>query len=172
MRKLCAVIVAASVALSGCGSSSNPAGPSNPGGSNNPGGPSNGSASMRVDGIQVNAISVSAQYANNLLAIGLGDLRFTLGFAVVVTGPGTYAVPPSSFTDPGVGNNAFLTETNGGSVIGGWHAAISTGGSGSVTITSLTSTAVAGTFRFTLIPSPVTSGGNREITEGQFNIRF
>ena len=47
------------------------------------------------------------------------------------------------------------------------------GGSGSVTITSLSSTAARGNFAFTAPPSAGSGAtGNRVITEGVFNVTF
>jgi hypothetical protein len=64
--------------------------------------------------------------------------------------------------------NGLLIQATGAS----WTANL-TQGSGTVKITSLTSTAVAGNFSFTLVPTSGTAAaGNRVISDGAFNIKF
>lgn len=138
------------------------------GGSNSVTGPVSlpqGSMSARIDGSDWNAsAALTASFSGQILGIAGTDGGFTtLGFAVVASAPGTYAIGPGQPT------NAILsTSANAGS----WVAS-TVGGSGSITITSISATAAAGTFTFNMIPSP-NSGttGNRSVTSGSFSVKY
>ena len=47
-----------------------------------------------------------------------------------------------------------------------------TGGSGTLTVTAIDATHVAGTFAFTAVAGGGGSGGPRQVTNGQFDIKF
>jgi len=122
--------------------------------------PANGSMTATIDGAAWNAsLTVHASSTNGIVGVAGTDATQTIAFALAANGPGTYSIGPLS------PENAELT-TTGGIV---FTAAGNVGG-GSVTITSLTSTAVAGTFTFTMVKSG--GGANRSVTNGAFNIKF
>jgi hypothetical protein len=77
-----------------------------------------------------------------------------------VTGPGTYSVQNSGVSF------AHIIE------FGRHWTSSHPGGSGTVTVTALTTTRVAGTFSFVAVPDPGTPGGTRHVTNGQFDIAF
>jgi hypothetical protein len=124
----------------------------------------NGSMSAKIDGSTWNSVATTATYNNGSLIISGADTSnppHALGMGVVATGPGTFQVNQQS--------PANATLINGSAT---WVASI-VGGSGTIIITSLTSTSVSGTFSFTMIPTPgSTSSGNKVITEGVFNVTF
>jgi hypothetical protein len=149
--------------LAGCGGSS-PTGPS----SNTQ---STSSLTARIDGTQWTAASgIFGNYQNNILSIGGSNTgsQVTLGFAVGRGDGGPLTTATYSF-GPLEGHNATLYM---GNPVQGWFGGPNFG-SGTVTITALSSTGAAGTFTFTLVPTPGTgSSGNKAITQGLFNIRF
>lgn len=77
-----------------------------------------------------------------------------------VTGPGTYTVQNSGVSF------AHIMEFRRH-----WTS-VNAGGSGTVRVTVLTATRVAGTFSFVAPPDPGTPGGPRRVTDGQFDIAF
>ena len=118
----------------------------------------NGSMSAKFDGVQWNATaSVKATNTNGIIAIAGTDASFqSLAFALAAKLPGSYNI--------GLVNGANAEFVSGAKA---WTAAGNIGG-GVITITSLTTTAVAGSFTFTLM-----SGGvAKSVTNGQFNIKF
>ncbi len=133
-------------------------------GSSSTGPAANGSAPMtaKIDGTAWSAPSASGSYGNGILAFAGANLQLgTIGVGVIASGPGTYAI--------GVGGPGNASVSIGGQA---WSAAI-TGGSGSVTITSLTSTGAQGTFQFTAVPATGTgASGNKVVTEGTFDVTF
>jgi hypothetical protein len=122
-----------------------------------------GSMGAKVDGATWNAtLAVSAVNNNGIIAIAGNDGTQTLGFGLAANGTGTYTIGPLSPT------NGLLIQSGGAA----WTANLSRG-SGTVTVTSLTAAAVAGTFSFTLVASPGTpANANKVISDGVFNIRF
>lgn len=122
-----------------------------------------GSITAKIDGTQwVATASASATRSNgNIIAIAGTDIQTTLAFAFSGTGPGTY---PIGVTSP---VNAILTQ-NGSNA---WTAAV-TRGSGSITITALDATHVAGTFNFTLLPQAAGVTAGKTLTDGAFDVKF
>jgi hypothetical protein len=124
-----------------------------------------GSISARIDGVQWSSIVTAAQYTNTGLIISGADNSnppHALGLGVAAVAPGTYQI-----TLPNPTANASWTV--GPST---WQASL-IGGSGTVTITSLTSTGAAGTFSFTMVAVPNTAAsGSKAITDGVFNVTF
>jgi hypothetical protein len=80
-----------------------------------------------------------------------------------VTGPGTHpVVPPSPYS-------AFVNEQFGER---SWISSLP-GGTGSVTVTSVSATRIAGTFQFEAVPVPNTAAtGKRVVTDGRFDVEF
>jgi len=145
-------------AASGCGGSDDVAGPGNV---NLP----QGSMSARIDGSDWKAsAALTAAYSGQILAVAGTDGSFlTLGFAVAASAPGTYTIGPAQPT------NALLTN---GTTAASW-VAVTTRGSGSITITSISATAATGTFTFNMIPDGNSgSTGNRSVTSGTFSVKY
>jgi hypothetical protein len=150
------------LAALGCGKDGDP---TDPGDNTDPGNLAVGTFTARIDGQQWTAVApVAVTYVGGILALGGSSQNFTtIAFAVIASAPGTYAVGPTSPT------NALMTI---GSTSGTWVAR-STGGSGSVTITTLTSTSAGGTFQFSMVPDGNGSNtGTKAVTNGAFNVTF
>ena len=130
--------------------------------------PTSGSSlSFKIDGSLLTATSVTATFTNGVLAVGGGDASKAtiLGFALATSsvGAGTYTLGPLSSA------NAFLQLGNPAL---GWNAAVGIG-SGSIVLTTLTTTSASGTFSFNLVALPNTAAtGTKAITEGAFNVKF
>ena len=154
------IAVTCVVALLACGGDGGgPAGP------NNPNIPSSGSLTARIDGVQYTPLSVNVVVSQNppIIALGSADAAGrALGFAFsTANGTGAQSIGPGSLA------NANLSQ---GGV--GWIAAQSVG-SGTITITTLTTNRAVGTFTFTLETS--VAGANpptRQITQGAFDVTF
>jgi hypothetical protein len=126
----------------------------------------NGSMSAVVNGDDWNAtLSVQAAYTNGILAIaGVDGGNVTIAVATAASGPGSYPIGVPSST------NASYTMGGGQALV--WQA-VSTLGSGSMEIETLTATSASGTFHFEL-PAVTTSGatGTKSITNGKFEVKF
>jgi len=101
---------------------------------------------------------------------GTGFITADLAYAIVMTAsklgpltPGTYAV---GLVNP-TGSNAVI----GGSNSAGWGAS-STGGSGSITFTSITNNHVTGTFTFDVAPVTGSATGTLQIRNGKFDLSY
>jgi hypothetical protein len=139
----------------------NPNNPNNPGGS---GGPINGSFTAVVDGTAFNASIIIPAMSSGASAIGASSSSLTIAFAWLDQGVGTYTIGQS------IGMNANLTLVATGSPQ--WIAA-ATMGSGTLNITTRTTNRVAGTFNFSMVPSPGgTATGTRNVTNGAFDVTF
>jgi len=144
----------------------NPTGPPAGGGG---GGATNGTFSAQINGSTWSAtgtVNVSRQPPNFIGLSGFGFAGNT-AYSVVLgignaTGPGTHSFNISAGGD---GSSLII-----GGTTTGWGTAFS-GGNGSVTITSLTSNRIVGTFSGTAVPSSG-SAGNLVITNGQFDLTF
>ena len=122
--------------------------------------------SAQIDGVAWSSSATSsASYHNQFLSIfgvdsnGRG-ITFGLG---MVTGPGTYSLAYLNLN----GSSAIVTDSSGY----GWNTALPPGGTGSITITTLTSTWVAGTFSFDAVPAAGGATGTIHVTYGQFNLK-
>jgi hypothetical protein len=144
--------VGAAMAL-GCGGGDGNTGPNN--------GPNNGSMSATVDGSGWTARSVAATKTAGFVGVGGGASDgSTIAFAFP-DHTGTFTVAGQD------GTNASYTA--GGK---SWNAVFGSGGSGTITVTALDASHVAGTFSFT---APGLSGGatgTKTVTNGTFNIEF
>jgi len=107
------------------------------------------------------ALGLTAVHANNQVSISGSNNQYALQvIAAGVQGPGTYPISSSTATTVAL------------SLVGtaqAWFAG-PTLGSGSVTITSLTATIVAGTFSVTVGPGGGGASGNKVIASGVFNV--
>ena len=149
-------------------------GSGNSGGNNNPTGPdgtgaTNGSFTAVVNGVTWNAIGTVAvsRQQNNFIGIAASGFAGSTNYAFVVgianaTGPGTHSF---LVTAGGDGSSLII-----GGTTTGWGTAFN-GGTGSVTITSLTANRIVGTFSGTAVPSSGTAA-NLVITNGSFDITF
>jgi hypothetical protein len=162
-------------AFAGCGggddgdgnSGGNPAGPSG-GGS---GGPTNGTLTARIDGVTWTATAVvGGTYTGGVLSVAGSDpASQAIGFALSVSGPGTYSITNLN------GLNFVLTiPTAGQSIAPVWLSLITqAGSSGTLTINSLSATGASGTFSFVATAAPGTPAtGSKNVTEGVFTVRF
>ena len=168
MRVSKALAVVATLFALGCGgggggnNNGNPTGPV-------PGGATNGTFTAQINGVTWSAtgtVNVSKQPPS---FIGLGASGFAGGTAYAfvlgignATGPGTH-----SFNVFAGGDGSSLVI---GGTTSGWGTAFQ-GGTGSVTITVLTSNHIVGTFSGTAVPSSG-SAANLVITNGQFDLTF
>ena len=91
-------------------------------------------------------------------------ITLALGY---LSGPGTYPLGVNQGTTAGGSGLVFATQ---GTSIGTWSTNL-LGNAGTVTITSLTSTRIVGTFQFTAPPqSFTTTTGTRTVTNGAFDL--
>ena len=128
-----------------------------------------GSMSATIDGAAWSSAGAVASFsANDLLVVGGSDLTTGISFGIHAPGPGTYVIPGAGLR---AGDNALLSQFDSG-VLSLWTADFARG-SGTVTLTTLTSTGAAGTFNFNAVANPGTAAtGTKSITGGTFNLRF
>jgi hypothetical protein len=136
-----------------------------------PGGRS--SMSARIDGVPwvaipqaIQVLRVNLPSGTSLISIG-GNDRFACPILLLTMAMpravGTYTLGPGSVANASLGSSNCSTA--------GWSTIF--GGSGSITLTTLTSTTAAGTFSANLTPtSGSTATGTRVITEGAFSVTF
>jgi hypothetical protein len=168
----CVIVMFAALAAGCGGSGSSPAAPSATSGSgtgsSGSGSTPNGTLSATIDGVPWTAsVSVQTQFNNGILSFAGGDNRQTLSIAVTANrGTGTYT---AGLVDP---QNVVVTNLSTVGSAASWLTG-PTFGSGSVTITSLTSTSASGTFSLTLAPTPGSGAtGNKVLANGVFNVTF
>lgn len=170
-----ALAIVVSVAVTSCGEDNNPAGPSIGIGSGSSGGSGSGSSgsrtlSARIDNGSWTATSaVTASLTSGVLSVSGTDPSYSLAFVIAATAPGTYVIPGT--TGVQAGNNAVLVSLANGSSNAAWAAGAS-GGTGTVMITSLSTSAVSGTFSFLMVPSSTSATQTRSVTSGTFSIAF
>ena len=122
---------------------------------------------FRVDGAAVTATSTTASFSNGILTVAgtATASNTTLGFSLTpsAAGTGTYSLGPLS------PSNALIQI---GNPAAGWQAGVGIG-SGTITLTALSSTGATGTFSFTLAAVPGTGAtGTRTVTDGSFTVTF
>jgi hypothetical protein len=162
-----AVLMAAVVMACGGGGDDDDDG--NPIGPPPAGGATNGSFSAQVNGATWSAtgtITVTRQ-PNDFIGLGASGFAGSNAYAFVIgignaTGPGTHSFDLSAGGD---GSSMII-----GSQTAGYGTAFS-GGSGSVTITTLTANRIVGTFSGTAVPSSGT-GSSLAVTNGRFDVTF
>ena len=117
---------------------------------------------MNVDGVEWTAVSAQATGTGGIVAIGAADLAgVSFGFAFQGAAPGTYVIVP------GNPNNATYTEGSNA-----WAASGTGGGSGTMTITTLTGERVAGTFSFQVNAVGTQTPTTVSLTNGVFDIEY
>ena len=121
----------------------------------------NGSMTALVDGVSFTAIATQAVRQSGGVVLGGSDAAGnTIGIGFMDMGIGPYEI-----LDPDLTNASY---TSGGTA---WTANASQG-SGTIVITALTDTNVAGTFTLTLVGTGGPVSAERQITSGAFNIEF
>ena len=86
----------------------------------------------------------------------------TIGIAFVASAPGTYALTLSN----GAGGSATYSKAGQG-----WTSGIA-GGTGSITLTTLTANHIVGTFAFDAVPASGGASGTIHVVGGQINMTF
>ena len=157
MRVVRAVLSAAFLSVISCGGSST--GP-NSSGSNSCSTP----LSAMVNGVAWCSPLPQATVSKSIVSIAGFDSGITssLGFAVVANAPGTYSL---TFAN---GNGGSATYSKAGQ---GWSSGLA-GGTGSVTITTLTASHIVGTFAFDAVPASGGASGTIHVVSGQINMTF
>jgi len=167
MRALKTLAIIATLAAFGCGGGDddddgNPTGP--PGG-----GATNGSLTAQIGGVTWSATGTITVSRSNPNFIGLAGSGFAgnVAYSLVVgianaTGPGSHNLNVFAGGD---GSSLIVGSTTTG------YGTAFTGGSGTLTITSLTSNRIVGTFSGTLPPSSG-SAAALVITNGTFDVTF
>jgi hypothetical protein len=158
-------------ALVFCASCSSGGDSTNPSNNNNNNANGTSSFSAKIDGVSwsastatgsVTALQFAPQSGGYIIGgIGTGaaaSLLITLNY---ITGPGVYPLGVDAVSVQG--GFAGVTVGSGGT----WTTPIS-GAAGSITVTRLTTTSVAGTFNFTATGSGGGATGSKVVTEGQF----
>lgn len=129
-------------------------------GGGGPGGQSNMTA--QVDGDDFSALGNAARSAGGIYTITGIDAPNAISILLYnIPGPGTYALGMNA---TGFGGQGIVSSTNAG-----WGTELN-GRSGSVTITTLTDTRIAGTFHFDAEPTTGTAAGTKEVTDGEFDM--
>jgi hypothetical protein len=105
---------------------------------------------------------VTAQHSIVSFAGFDAGITSSIAMAFAATVPGTYSL---AF---GNGTGGFATYVKGGQ---GWTSG-QAGGTGSVTVTTLTANHIVGTFVFDAVASNGGATGTVHVTNGQFNITF
>jgi len=147
------------VAMAGCSSDSGDDGNNPP--PPPPPGSSEGAMTAKINGASFASVGSAFSYTQSTLSISGTNLTTTISLAVGnVTAPGTYTV--GATTGPVV---IFIVSKTPSS---GWDT-ISPGGTGTITITSISATHVAGTFSFNAVPQSGTTGA-MVVTQGSFNM--
>ena len=133
-----------------------------------PNGQTNGDMTAKIDGASFTSVTTLAQRnaggnAGTIIAVSGADSHGTgLGFAFVDAGVGSYPIGGLTAT------NATVLDATGKV----WTAG-ATGGSGTLTITALDATHVAGTFAYSAVASAGTGAtGTKAVTEGVFDVTF
>jgi len=157
MRQHTSIIaLAALVTLAACGGS-------NSDGVTNPKKPNNGTMSARIDGAAWSAISIATGGGAGTSLIITGS-NITQTIAIIVplnSGTGTKTMGQSSVV-------------SGTLIIGSqqWAANPAQGGTGSITLTTVASGHVAGTFSFTMAAQQGATPATRQVTSSQFDVTY
>lgn len=126
--------------------------------------PSSAPMSATIDGAAWSSALPQAIYNGSILSVaGLNTaLTTSVSFAIATTAPGTYSVALGNV----IGGNAIVVEGSKG-----WGSALA-GGTGSVTLTTLTTHHVVGTFAFDAVPASGGATGTVHVTNGRFDVTF
>lgn len=166
VRTIACAIVVMNVACGGetpTGPSGASAGPSGTGGGPTVG---RGTITAQIDGATFTGVATTAANQSGIFAAAASNNggTITLGFGALAT-VGTTSIGVRSPT------NANMVVISGGSVQS-WAASTS-GGTGTLTISSMTATGATGTFSFTMVPVPGSgASGTKSVTNGTFTVTF
>jgi len=148
-------VVIALFLVAACGSDNDPAGP---------GGAGTGTMSAVINGQSWSATVTSGTVTSGSISVlGGVDAQYTLAIGWIDSGPRTYVIGSDD-----AGFNARLSLP--GSTLADWQASLNQG-SGTMTITSQSSSRITGTFSFTMPPTE--HGGQTEtlqVTDGVFDL--
>jgi hypothetical protein len=126
-------------------------------------GQTNGTMTANIDGTAWNAgLTVAATYQSSTFGIGGTDGTRQITIAVTnVTGTGTF--------DFGLGEDGAAIIAQGTQ---SWTTTL-TGGTGTLTISSINASGASGSFSFTAFPTPGSGAtGTSVVTNGTFNVTF
>lgn len=130
-----------------------------------------GSMSATVDGVRWEAVVISAAaIQGGVLRVAGQDHTKAPFVALGIAVPpkvGTYSVN----TATGASVAGSLVQADAGRPVRQWNAD-GGAGSGTVTLTALTTTRASGTFSFTLVHMVTASTGTKTIANGKFDITF
>jgi len=128
-------------------------------------GVTNGNFTATINGTNWGAIGkVAVTRGGSIISIAAGSLSYVVGFGIgAATVPGVYPLNYQNAT----GSIAIVTNVSGAS----WSTAVQ-GGTGTLTITALTTTHVAGTFAFDAPTASSTGNGTLHVTNGKFDVTF
>lgn len=163
LRPAASVLLASAVLLAACGGD----------GGTGPSGGGTKSMQASIAGVQwtANAQATTAAYANNVLAIAGSDIKAGTTTQININIPGVTTTGTFELGPNFTGRLALLTVTTGTSAAV-WTTALSPA-TGSISVTTLTASRVAGTFTFTGQASPGTPAtGQRAVTSGTFDISY
>ena len=120
--------------------------------------------SATIDGAAWSAQLPSASYTNNLVVVAGVDnaLTASVSFGFGATAPGTYSL---GFANPNGGTGIIVKSGKS------WGTSLQ-GGTGSVTLTTLTAHHLVGTFTFNAVASGGGAAGTSVVTNGKFDITF
>jgi len=158
MRRITTFLLVLLATLSAISCSSDS--PTDPG--DDPSGPGTGSFTAQVDGQAWSATTRSATHINGTLSItGVAASQRTIFIGIAnVTTPGTFQLTQGN-------PNAAIASVIEGAAI--WSSSLPVG-SGTLTVSVLTATRVAGSFTFTGVPATPSATGTRTVTSGQFDL--
>jgi hypothetical protein len=142
-------------------------GPTGNNGNNNNGNVSgDGNVTMTVNGTAWRSLKAGdhvTRLNNNFYGIAASNVNYVLVLGIGnVTGPGTFSLDLAT----GNGSSAIVSNT-----AGGWGTAF-TGGTGTITVTTLTANRIAGTFTFNAVPGSGSAAGTLQVRNGTFDLTF
>ncbi|MGH7619868.1 MAG: DUF6252 family protein [Gemmatimonadaceae bacterium] len=161
MRRLSAILPGMLLVATSCGGSSI-------GGATDPTTSAllNGTFGAAINGAAWSAagrVAVTRSVSNSLIIVG-ASLTYSLSFTLFnAAGPGTYSLVYTTTTLP-----SFAILASAGAA---WTTS-TTGGTGTVVLTTLTSSRVAGTFTFDAPPSPGQGTTTAHVTGGAFDVTY
>lgn len=164
-----ALVCAVAVMCAACGGG-NPAAPSGGSGSGSGGGTNTGlgrgTITAQIDGVTFTGVATAATNQSGIFATAASN-----GSNTIALGFGALAVASTTAVNATSPTNANMVVYSG-STAQSWAASTS-GGSGTLTITSINATGATGTFAFTMVPVPGTGAtGTKSVTNGTFSVTF
>ena len=152
--------VLAVILVSACGKG-NPMNSGGGSGGTGGGTTSSGTMTAQIDGSAFSSTTAAGTLSGGILAISGGDTSGrSIAFAFFPTGTGTHT------TSGNVGTNFIVVVNFQG------FSAVSGNGSGTITLTTLTSNKAIGTFSCVAMASSGGAVGSKNVTNGTFNVTF